>query len=74
MSVEMTRRMAKRKIELAEMAGQYVRQHGMLDDGFFSMVRDYSAKNPMFAGLEGKYGASAKPKGSVQPPNDIVWK
>lgn len=74
MSVEMTRRMAKRKIELAEMAGQYVRQHGMLDDGFYSQVRDYSAKNPMFAGLEGKYGASAKPKGSVQPPNDIVWK
>ena len=75
MSVEMTRRMAKRKIELAEMAGQYVRQHGVLDDGFYSMVRDYSAKNPMFAGLEMKKGAGAKSNGGgVQVPNDLVWK
>lgn len=54
MLVEATRRVAQRKIELARMAGEYRRQRGFLDDGFYDIVREYSKKNPMFGDLGGK--------------------
>ena len=51
--VEMSRRIAQRRIDVAAMADKYIERHGRLDSGFYKDVREYSSKNSMFGGLGG---------------------
>ena len=49
--VEMSRRIAQRRIDIAAMADKYIERHGRLDSGFYKDVREYSGKNSMFGGI-----------------------
>lgn len=46
------RAIEQRKVQVAELADQYVQQHGRLDAGFNRVVRDYADANPLFAATE----------------------
>lgn len=70
MMIEMSRRMARRQIEIGKMASDYVRQYGVLDSGFNDLVREYSSKNPMFSGLGAPKAAQGAGAGL---PSDIRW-
>lgn len=57
----------RRKIEVAQLADQYVEQNGRLDAGFNRVVREYAAANPLFEGLFGSAGgAGGAPEGVDQ--------
>lgn len=43
------RAMERRKMEIAQLADQYVEQNGRLDAGFNKAVRDYAEANPLFS-------------------------
>ena len=62
--VEMSRRIAQRRIDIAAMADKYIERHGRLDSGFYKDVREYSGKNSMFGGLGG-------PKKNRRPLSDF---
>lgn len=57
---EMGARIAQRRIDIAAMADEYQARKGKLDKGFYDKVREYSNKNPMFAGLELPGGGQKK--------------
>ena len=42
------RKLEQRKLEIAQLADQYIQQNGRLDAGFNQAVRQYAAANPMF--------------------------
>jgi len=46
--VELTKAKEQRKIELARLARDYVRENGRLDDGWFDVAARYAEQNPMF--------------------------
>lgn len=46
------RAIEQRKVQMAELADQYVQQHGRLDAGFNRVVRDFAESNPLFAPTE----------------------
>ncbi|OQM76458.1 phage tail tip lysozyme [Manganibacter manganicus] len=46
--LEAYRAMEQRKIEIAQLADQYVQDHGKLDAGFNQDVRNYAKANPLF--------------------------
>lgn len=46
--LEMNRRVANRKIELAKFADAYVAEHGRLDAGFNAALRKWAEENPLF--------------------------
>lgn len=46
------RAIEQRKVQVAELADQYVQQHGRLDAGFNRALRDYADANPLFAATE----------------------
>jgi len=62
--IEMTRRIAQRRVDIANLADKYVRDKGKLDSGFYSMVREYSTKNGMFDDLGGGRKKDRKPLSS----------
>lgn len=63
--VETTRKLAKREREVAAMARAYRQQRGgVFDEGFYDVLADYSAKNPLFASAQ---EASAGVGGSSDP-------
>lgn len=47
------RRLEQRKVEIAQLADQYVQQKGRMDAGFNQAVREYADKNPLFPMKEG---------------------
>lgn len=53
------RAMEQRKIDIAQLADQYVQENGRLDSGFNKAVRDYAAANPLFP--EEPDGKAGKP-------------
>lgn len=55
------RAMEQRKIEIAQLADQYVQQHGRLDAGFNRTVQDYAKANPLF-----------QPEGGAPQPGSVV--
>lgn len=63
--------LAKRKIDVARMAGEYRRANGTLD-GFDSYINDWAEKNPMFKGREpvqdfsNRFGAAAPQRGAIE--------
>ena len=70
--IEIQKRVAQRQIELARMADNYMATHnGVLDSGFNAVVRKYAEDNPMFAGIEQRYGLKKSPKNN--DPGDIKW-
>lgn len=46
------RAIEQRKVQMAELADQYVQQHGRLDTGFNRAVRVFADENPLFAATE----------------------
>lgn len=54
------RAMERRKIELAQLADQYVQQNGRLDAGFNQAVREYANANPLFPEAPSS-GGTARP-------------
>jgi len=44
------RKIAERKIEVAQMADDYRAEHGKIDEGFKRLVREHAKANPLFAG------------------------
>jgi len=46
--LEAYRSMEQRKIEISQLADQYVEEHGKLDAGFNKTVREYAKANPLF--------------------------
>lgn len=43
------RALERRKLEIAQLADQYIQQNGRLDVGFNQLVRQHAEQNPMFA-------------------------
>lgn len=52
LAIEVLRRMANRKVEIAAMADRYIADKGKLDAGFNVAVRNFAKANPMFSDLE----------------------
>jgi hypothetical protein len=50
--IEILRRTEQRKVEIAQLAEQYVQRHGSLT-GFEAAVREFAAANPLFADMRG---------------------
>jgi len=48
--LEAFRAMERRKIEIAQLADQYVQQNGRLDAGFNQAIRQWAEANPLFTG------------------------
>jgi hypothetical protein len=48
--IETSRKLAKRDQEVAELARQYRADNGRLDEGFYKVLADFSAQNPLFGG------------------------
>lgn len=46
------RAIEQRKVEMAQMADDYVQRNGRIDAGFNRVVRDYAEANPLFAASE----------------------
>lgn len=46
--LEAFRKLEQRKIEIAELADQYIQKNGRLDTGFNDAVREFADANPMF--------------------------
>jgi hypothetical protein len=49
--IEVARRLAKRDQEVAQLARDYVKQNGRIDDGFREMLSQYGEANPLFANM-----------------------
>ena len=49
--IETQRRLAKRDVEVAKLAGEYRARNGTLDPGFFQQLQAWSDSNPLFADL-----------------------
>lgn len=47
------RRLEQRKVEIAQLADQYVQQKGRMDAGFNQAVREYADANPLFPRQDG---------------------
>ena len=54
MMVEMSSRIAQRRVDIAAMADDYVSRKGKLDSGFYRQVREYANAHPLFEGLSSK--------------------
>lgn len=54
------RAMEQRKIEISELADQYITENGMLDQGFNKIVKEYAEANPMFKFDDAQTGAPAR--------------
>lgn len=52
-----------RSIEVAKMARDYRKKHGMIDEGFFDELQAFSEKNPLFKGQVVKAPAAEDPLG-----------
>ncbi len=56
--LEAYRSMEQRKIEISQLADQYVEEHGKLDAGFNKAVREYAKANPLFPEKPTESGAT----------------
>jgi len=46
--LEINKRIAERKIQIAGLAQQYVEQNGRMDNGFHTALREFAEQNPLF--------------------------
>ena len=60
--IETDRRLAKRDQQVAQMAREYRKQNGHLDEGFYQQLQQFSEANPLFKGMDGP-SAPALPAG-----------
>jgi hypothetical protein len=63
--LEAYRAMEQRKIEISQLADQYVQEHGKLDAGFNKAVREYAKANPIFPENPQGSGAVRGPGGAT---------
>lgn len=63
--LEAYRAMEQRKIEISQLADQYVQDHGKLDAGFNKAVREYAKANPIFPENPQGSGAVRGPGGAT---------
>ncbi len=68
--IEIQRRLATRKIEIAELATQYEQEHGQLDSGFDAYLSDWAETNPLFQ--PGEFGAPGAKQPSTEQPVTIT--
>lgn len=52
--------LAKRDIEVANLARQYRVKHGSIDDGFYQELQQYADSHPLFSGKEAKSGGTRR--------------
>lgn len=52
LKTETAKRLAKRDQEVAQLARNYRRQNGKIDEGFYDVLADFSEKNPLFGDME----------------------
>lgn len=62
--METGRKLAYRKMEIAELAEKYYEKHGKLDIGLYKEIRDYANSHPLFP----KKAAAAAPAAKAPPP------
>lgn len=55
------KKLAQRRIEVANMARQYRKTHGQIDEGFEDQVQAYADANPLFGGQKPKPQAAPQP-------------
>lgn len=65
------RKIAERKIEIAEMATAYVQEFGVLDAGFEKQVAQFAEENPLFAEDANEGGPS--PNGAPDGGGVVDW-
>lgn len=60
--LEAFRKIEQRKIEIAQLADQYIMEHGRMDPSFNQYVREYAKANPLFP----------EPTGQATPPQSEI--
>ena len=60
--IETAKRLAQRDQQVAQMAREYRKQNGHLDEGFYQQLQQFSEANPLFKGMDGP-SAPALPAG-----------
>lgn len=60
--VKVAKKFAERNIKVADMAADYIKQHGQLDAGWDKQLSDYAFANPLFADLDIKASSPADRK------------
>jgi hypothetical protein len=63
------RRLEQRKIEIAQLADEYVRNNHQLDSGFYAEVRQYAEANPLFDDVAASGGANGA-SGALTPEQE----
>ena len=58
----------ERKIEIAELARDYAREKGRLDDGWYNMLARYNAQNPVFTPEHMAQARAVSEQGQQQSP------
>lgn len=74
--IAIQREIAKRKIEIADLATKYVQTHKVLDAGFEQELADYAEKNPIFANMTNDSGGDGSQNGNPTEfvtPNGITY-
>lgn len=56
--IETAKRLAQRDQQVAQMAREYRKQNGHLDEGFYQQLQQFSEANPLFKGMDGPSGAA----------------
>ena len=59
--IETAKKLAKRNIDVANLAREYRKKNGRLDEGFYTELQRHSAENPLFSPADGNGGK--KPNG-----------
>lgn len=62
--IEATRRLVKRDQDVARLARDYRKKRGAIDEGFYDVLADFSARTPLFDGLGAPTASAQAPKGA----------
>lgn len=60
--LDTSRKLAQRDKDVARLAREYRKKNGSLDEGFFDVLEEFSAKNPLFPDSGAQPAPIAKPK------------
>ena len=52
MIIDLNRKIASRKLEIASFADKYVRENGRIDKSFMGALREWSKQNPLFEAID----------------------
>lgn len=66
--LDYSRRVARREVEMAQLARDYETRTGRLDAGFYSVAAQYSAQNPLFTDQDRARAAEIEQQIPIRPP------